>query len=235
MFEETWWPLVERRLAEIDYPLPVLMVQSYHPFGDNGSAYQPFPDFIDSWNEQGKLPRIVMATPKEWWAAVKDHSHLLPTYRGDWTDYWNFGCISSAREQALNRASRTRLRVADALAAAVVGRSDATAESTLARSLRGTEIPPGIPCTYGMNIPGARTVPFGQPAQKIRQSVAPQGQLRLHSQELEFAPSARCPGRIGPARTADETRRSARVQSVAVDSPGFRTRSARGRLTAGSA
>ncbi len=133
-FEETWWPRVERRLAEIDYPLPVLMVQSYHPFGDNGSAYEPFSRFIDTWNEQGKSPRLVMATPKDWWAAVKEHSDLLPTYRGDWTDYWNFGCISSAREQALNRASRARLRAADALAAAVVGRSDAPAESTLARS-----------------------------------------------------------------------------------------------------
>jgi hypothetical protein len=133
-FEETWWPRVEQRLAEIEYPLPVLMVQSFHPFGDNGSAYEPFSRFIDIWNEQGKLPRIVMATPKDWWAAVKAHSHLLPTYRGDWTDYWNFGCISSAREQALNRASRTRLRAADALAAAIVGRSDSSAESTTARS-----------------------------------------------------------------------------------------------------
>ena len=134
MFEETWWPRVERRLAEIEYPLPVLMAQSFHPFGDNGSAYEPFSDFIDAWNDQGKSPRIVMATPKEWWAAVKEHSHLLPTYRGDWTDYWNFGCISSAREQALNRASRARLRAADALAAAVLGRSDSPAENTLARS-----------------------------------------------------------------------------------------------------
>ena len=133
-FEETWWPRVEHRLAEIDYPLPVLMVQSFHPFGDNGSAYEPFSRFIDTWNEQGRSPRIVMATPKDWWAAVKAHSHLLPTYRGDWTDYWNFGCISSAREQALNRASRARLRAADALAAAVVGRSDSPAESTAARS-----------------------------------------------------------------------------------------------------
>ena len=133
-FEETWWPRVEQRLAEIEYPLPVLMVQSFHPFGDNGSAYEPFSDFIDEWNEQGKSPRIVMATPKDWWAAVKAHSHLLPTYRGDWTDYWNFGCISSAREQALNRASRSRLRAADALAAAIVGRSDSSAESTTARS-----------------------------------------------------------------------------------------------------
>jgi hypothetical protein len=133
-FEETWWPRVEKRLAEIDYPLPVLMVQSFHPFGDNGSAYEPFSRFIDTWNEQGKSPRIVMSTPKDWWAAVKDHSHLLPSYRGDWTDYWNFGCISSAREQALNRASRTRLRAADALAAVVVGRSDSPAESTAART-----------------------------------------------------------------------------------------------------
>ena len=133
-FEETWWPRVERRLDEIDYPLPVLMVQSFHPFGDNGSAYEPFSRFIDTWNAQGRSPRIVMATPKDWWAAVKDHSHLLPTYRGDWTDYWNFGCISSAREQALNRASRARLRVADSLAAAVVGRSDSPAESTASRS-----------------------------------------------------------------------------------------------------
>src|SRR6185503_456706 len=89
---------------------------------------------IDTWNEQGKSPRIVMATPNEWWAAVKSHSHLLPTYRGDWTDYWNFGCISSAREQALNRTSRARLRAADSVAAAVLGRSDAPAESTLTRS-----------------------------------------------------------------------------------------------------
>ena len=133
-FEETWWPRVERRLAEIDYPLPVLMVQSFHPFGDNGSAYEPFSDFIDEWNVQGKSPRIVMATPKDWWAAVKEHSHLLPTYRGDWTDYWNFGCISSAREQALNRASRTRLRAADALAGALLGRPNSSPESTLARS-----------------------------------------------------------------------------------------------------
>jgi alpha-mannosidase len=134
-FEETWWPRVERRLAEIDYPLPVLMVQSFHPFGDNGSAYEPFSRFIDAWNEQGKSPRLVMATPKDWWAAVKAHSDLLSSYRGDWTDYWNFGCISSAREQALNRASRARLRAADALAAAVVGRSDSPAESTTARSI----------------------------------------------------------------------------------------------------
>ena len=135
-FELTWWPRVENRLAEIDYPLPILMAQSYHPFGDNGSAFENFVQFIDTWNEQGKSPRLLLATPKMWWAAVQEHSHLLPTYRGDWTDYWNFGCISSAREQAINRASRVRLRSADAVAAAIMGRADFAKESLTTQSFK---------------------------------------------------------------------------------------------------
>jgi hypothetical protein len=120
--EETWWPRIEQHLKDTSYPLPVLMIQSFHPFGDNGSALAAFTPFIDQWNQQGKKPEIVMATQKMWWAAVAEHSHLLPTIRGDWTDYWNFGAGSSARETAINRANRIRLRTADALAAAVLGR-----------------------------------------------------------------------------------------------------------------
>ena len=118
LLEKTWWPRVERRLDEIGYPLPVLMVQSYHPFGDNGPAFEQFSSFIDAWNAQGKSPRLVFATPALWWEAVKPYAQDLPTFRGDWTDYWNFGSISSAREEATNRRSRARLRAADALAAA---------------------------------------------------------------------------------------------------------------------
>lgn len=117
-FEHVWWPRVAQRLDAIDYPLPVVMVQSYHPFGDNGSAFAGFVQWIDAWNAQGKAPHIQLATPRQWWAAVKLHADRLPTYRGDWTDFWNFGCASSAREQTINRQSRVRLRTADALAMA---------------------------------------------------------------------------------------------------------------------
>ncbi|HQY93172.1 hypothetical protein [Caldilinea sp.] len=120
-FENIWWPRVAQRLDAIDYPLPVVMVQSYHPFGDNGSAFNGFVAWIEQWNASGKGPHIKLATPRQWWAAVKEHAGSLPTYRGDWTDFWNFGCGSSAREQTINRQSRTRLRTADALAIAGVG------------------------------------------------------------------------------------------------------------------
>ncbi len=109
-------PRLQSYLDEIGYPLPILLLQSYHPYGDNGSAFD-FTPFIDAWNAAGHRPRIVLATPSMWWSAVKQYP--LETFRGDWTDFWNFGSISSARETAVNRASRTRLRSADAINAVV--------------------------------------------------------------------------------------------------------------------
>lgn len=118
-FEQVWWPRIQQRLEEVGYDLPILNIQSYHPFGDNGSAYEGFVAFIEAWNAQGKRPHIRLATPAEWWTALRAYGDRLPTHRGDWTDYWNFGSISSAREQAINRQSRARLRTADALAGAL--------------------------------------------------------------------------------------------------------------------
>ncbi len=135
-FENNWWPRVLQRLTEIDYQLPVVMAQSYHPFGDNGSAFEGFTRWIDEWNAAGKTPHIKFATPRQWWAAVKPHAAALPTHRGDWTDYWNFGCASSAREQTINRYSRTRLRTADGLAGALQAAGLSDNDPWLTRSLR---------------------------------------------------------------------------------------------------
>jgi len=123
-FRDKWWPRVEHRLEAVEYPLSKLLVQSYHPFGDNGPAYGEFSSFVRDWNDQqavedGELPAIEMATPADWWEHVRSNTDALETYRGDWTDFWNFGSISSAREQAINRENRRRLLTADALEAAL--------------------------------------------------------------------------------------------------------------------
>jgi alpha-mannosidase len=135
-FENEWWPRISARLDEVEYPIPVLMAQSYHPFGDNGPAYEGFSTFIDEWNASGKSPRLVLATPSMWWDAVRQHADQLPTYRGDWTDFWNFGSISSAREQAMNRKSRARLRAADAASAAALGFDPPLPTAQLERAFR---------------------------------------------------------------------------------------------------
>ncbi len=114
-----WWPTLRDHLNAIDYPLSAVWVQSFHPFGDNGSAYEGFVKFIDEWNAEGRELRIKLATPSQWYDAIAKDLDKLPTHSGDWTDYWNFGCGSSAREQRINRASRDRLRSADGLHAAV--------------------------------------------------------------------------------------------------------------------
>lgn len=144
LLDGTWWPRIEARLEEIEYPLPTLMVQSYDPFGDNGRAYDGFTEFIQTWNSRpavvdGDRPRIEMATPAEWWAVVEEHREMLPVYRGDWTDFWNFGSISSAREQGINRESRRRLLATDALEAALGAIDDGPNDRTpTRRSAPGT-------------------------------------------------------------------------------------------------
>lgn len=123
---ETWWPKIEQQLKAANYPLSKLLIQSYHPFGDNGPAYGEFSSFIVEWNEQeevlaGSLPMIEMATPSDWWEHVQSNRELLSVRRGDWTDFWNFGSLSSARELAINRENRRRMLIADAIEAGLGG------------------------------------------------------------------------------------------------------------------
>ena len=115
---EGWWAKVTAWLAQHDYPLSSLMIHAIHPFGDNAAPHPAYADFARAWNAAGRTPRIVLATPSQWWASVEPHAAALPTWRGDWTDFWNFGAGSTAREMAVHRASRTRLLNADALFAA---------------------------------------------------------------------------------------------------------------------
>lgn len=114
-----WLPKIEAYLAEINYPLPFIILEGFHPYGDNGSAWGAFAEFAKRWNESGRAPKVVTATPRMFWERVKNHHADLQTVRGDWTDYWNFGCISSARETTIAKTSRARLQRADAIFAAL--------------------------------------------------------------------------------------------------------------------
>ena len=60
----------------------------------------------------------------------------IPVVRGDWTDFWNFGCASTARETRLNQNAKPALFAAELMEA---GRGPAK------RSLRpGLGLAPGL-------------------------------------------------------------------------------------------
>jgi alpha-mannosidase len=112
------WARLARRLGEIGYPLRfVFLTSTCSPALWDNSPPNPFlPGLVQRWNESGRLPSIRHATLddlRERALAVPDHT--LPVLRGDWTDYWSFGCGSVPIETALNKRSRTLLSAAVAL------------------------------------------------------------------------------------------------------------------------
>jgi alpha-mannosidase len=108
--------LVKRVESDPDYPFDFLYVESTHPMRvDNGPPELRVSDFVAEWNAAGRTPRIVLTTPTAFGELVRGHE--LPTWRGDWTDWWSDGAASSAYETGLNRTTHELLAAAEAIAA----------------------------------------------------------------------------------------------------------------------
>jgi alpha-mannosidase len=112
-------PILERLGGRDDYPYDFLYCQSTHPMRvDNGPPDRRMLDFVRRWNEEGRTPRIVFTTPRKFGTWFRErHSGQLPTWRGDWTDWWSDGVASSAYETGLNRTTHELLLAAEAIGA----------------------------------------------------------------------------------------------------------------------
>jgi len=121
------WRFVDRLLPDIiakveadpDYPYDFLYGQATHPLRvDNGPPDPRLPDFVRDWNAAGRTPRIVMTTVSAFGRLLREeHGHTLPTWRGDWLDWWCDGVASSAYETGLNRGTHELLQMAETIAA----------------------------------------------------------------------------------------------------------------------
>ena len=115
------WPILRAKLDHANWPWPFALLQVTHQFGDNGSADYTLPDFVRRWNatRTDGEPELRLATPAQFWSAVHQSDAVpiedLPTRRGDWSDYWNFGAGSAAREVAVSRENEARLLAGDQL------------------------------------------------------------------------------------------------------------------------
>jgi len=83
---------------------------------DNSPPNPSVARLIRQWNEAGLQPPVRYVTTED--LAERIHQipeDELPLLSGDWTDYWNFGCASTARHVAVSRAAKRALDAADRL------------------------------------------------------------------------------------------------------------------------
>ena len=79
------------KYAQAGYPHDSLMLLYLHDFiSSNLEAKQLLPA-VRAWNAAGKQPRIVVATPREFFAHIEASSGKdnFPSYAGDWSGLWS--------------------------------------------------------------------------------------------------------------------------------------------------
>lgn len=104
-------------LQEDGYPYE--MVQLRYTLGDNAGPDPDLSDFVKTWNETYKSPKLIINTSDRLFKEFeKRYGDILPVFKGDQTPYWEDGVASSAKETALNRNTSEKLVQAEWLHAA---------------------------------------------------------------------------------------------------------------------
>ena len=99
------------------YPHDFIALSATHSdFADNNPPNPHTSRMVRRWNDEGRQPLIRFVTADQLAARLRrEDMRNLPTHRGDWPDFWNFGCASSATETRINRHTKTRLNAAGLL------------------------------------------------------------------------------------------------------------------------
>jgi hypothetical protein len=83
---------------------------------DNSPPNIDVAKLIRRWNEEIKDPVIRYVTPEQLLERINQlPEESLTIHRGDWTDYWNFGCSSNAMITKINQNTKPVLHTADML------------------------------------------------------------------------------------------------------------------------
>lgn len=112
-------PRLVQRLEERGYPHSVLIMQATNVhIHDNAAPNAALPEHIRRFNSESTGVKLRLATISEAFDRLRrDDLSAIPTFSGDWPDWWSFGAGSSARETAVMLAGQRALRDAQQLAA----------------------------------------------------------------------------------------------------------------------
>ncbi|MBB5634556.1 hypothetical protein HDE68_000441 [Pedobacter cryoconitis] len=83
---------------------------------DNAPIDPELPDAVKAWNEKYASPQLVITSTQQFFTDFeKKYADKIPSFAGDYTEYWTDGVSSAARETALSRRLSDQLKQADAV------------------------------------------------------------------------------------------------------------------------
>lgn len=89
--------------------LPVSVTSQWRV--DNDPPFFPLADFVRKWNEMGLKPRLQLCTITQAMDMVREElGDEIPTYSGEWIDWWANGNASSPVEMSINRQAKRVLK-----------------------------------------------------------------------------------------------------------------------------
>ncbi len=113
------------------YDHDVLHLRVQGAFADNASPSLVPAAIVRQWNDTFAYPRLRMATNREFFADAEQRLEgRIPTYTGDWTDWWADGIGSGARALGYSRRAQAAVTTAETLHAAADLRSGAQSDVT---------------------------------------------------------------------------------------------------------
>ena len=98
------------------YPWQHLQLRVQGRHSDNAPPSLVPAEIVRRWNETWAWPRLQTATTQTFFDAIaREAGDAIPTFAGDWTDWWADGIGSAPREMAANRAGQSAIRTAQTL------------------------------------------------------------------------------------------------------------------------
>jgi alpha-mannosidase len=83
---------------------------------DNAPIDPELPDAVKAWNEHYDSPKLIITSVKQFFNDLESkYKKDIPSFTGDYTEYWTDGVSSAAKETALSRSTSDRLKQTGAI------------------------------------------------------------------------------------------------------------------------
>jgi hypothetical protein len=106
------FPVADAELHRQPYTGDVLHLRVQGKFGDNAPPRRVVSDIVRRWNDTWAYPTLRLSRNEDFFAEAERRIDNIPTFEGDWNDWWADGIGSGARPLQLVR--RAQGVVADA-------------------------------------------------------------------------------------------------------------------------